>query len=797
MLQFLRRHQRYFFFVITIVIIMSFSFFGTYSTLESPGMGDRVVFTAVNGQNVRHSEVEEMAIFLGSDEVDKGIWGGEWGPNFLNDGVIAKDFLQTGLAQQLVEAYKQDVGPELQQRLDREKRTAFYVHPSAPFMTAEVVWNYFAPQIAGGVSALKHAGIATDPEAVKAREQLYLSERTFPARTLKQVLRYQESQYNWLTPDPNLDRADLSLYGYHTLEDWFGPRFIRLISQFIINAAKVAEQQGYAVTKQEALADLRRQAEKNFTAMRERHNLGVGSADQYLRMQLRRMGMDENQAAAVWQQVLLFRRLFHGTADAIFVEALPFDQFNHYALEGVKGELYELPEPLRLTDYHKLQQFEVYLRAIGKNNPNSPLDLPTHFATAEELLKTYPELVAKRYQLEVSEVNAKALQGRVGIKEMWEWQTQDANWDQLKQEFPELGISLAKTPHERFAALDALNETTRARVDAEARAALVKSHSEWIDEALSQATPQQLRLSLRLKGGRLPFAGVEKREELMQVLDSAPAGADAAIDPALQRYSADGATYYRIKVLMHPKEWEVLTFAEAAAQDDTLDKLLVAVLEPYYSQIRERYPDRFRQSEGGWRPLSEVQESVADFYFKDLLAALEGQVKELGIRSELNHNALAPYRMYAYEERVKHTIESQPMLEKDWVQSAVHSDEGHLNAVQEQFKLKKRSFTVSRSDRLAKEDKETLLALNPPAWSPVVVGAEGNLWFFHAQGKEMGDLATAVAAQIGAVHEELAAEAQQHLMQHVLADIKNKGAIRLTTDRATEIDQESPTPSDQ
>jgi hypothetical protein len=51
------------------------------------------------------SDVDEMALFLATDSEDKMLYGGVWGLNFLNDGVVRKDFLETGLAQELALAY--------------------------------------------------------------------------------------------------------------------------------------------------------------------------------------------------------------------------------------------------------------------------------------------------------------------------------------------------------------------------------------------------------------------------------------------------------------------------------------------------------------------------------------------------------------------------------------------------------------------------------------------------------------------------------------------------------------------
>lgn len=99
MLHHFRKYQRWIYIVITVVIIISFSFFGTYSTIATPSAPDPVAFVAVDGAKVHRSELEEMALFLGTDSQDKWMLGGVWGPNFLNDGAI-HDLLITGLASQ-------------------------------------------------------------------------------------------------------------------------------------------------------------------------------------------------------------------------------------------------------------------------------------------------------------------------------------------------------------------------------------------------------------------------------------------------------------------------------------------------------------------------------------------------------------------------------------------------------------------------------------------------------------------------------------------------------------------------
>ena len=98
MLQLFRNYQKYIYLVVTVVIIISFSFFGTYSTMNTgPQREAMIVFTAIDGQGVSRKEVEALAQFLATDAEDKLMVGGGWGPNFFNDGVIKNDFLKTGL----------------------------------------------------------------------------------------------------------------------------------------------------------------------------------------------------------------------------------------------------------------------------------------------------------------------------------------------------------------------------------------------------------------------------------------------------------------------------------------------------------------------------------------------------------------------------------------------------------------------------------------------------------------------------------------------------------------------------
>ena len=75
MIRFIQKYQWYFYIVITTMIVISFSFFGTYGSLQNSGSYDQVAFTTVNGENVTRGELEQFAYFISSDSLDKMMAG--------------------------------------------------------------------------------------------------------------------------------------------------------------------------------------------------------------------------------------------------------------------------------------------------------------------------------------------------------------------------------------------------------------------------------------------------------------------------------------------------------------------------------------------------------------------------------------------------------------------------------------------------------------------------------------------------------------------------------------------------
>ncbi len=763
MLAIFRKYQRILYIIITVVIVISFSFFGTYGTVQDRQPVDHTAFVAVDGSEVLRSELESMTLFLGTDNEDKLLLGGQWGPNFLNDGVIKKDFFETGMAGILVEPFLKEIGTELQTRHNREKHYSPYQHPQASFISAQNAWNMVAPDINKRLIELRNINDPASANAFNARAALFLAERKFPDPALRMVLKHQMAQYDRAAADQSLAYTDLALFGYHSIDDWFGSRFTRLAAEFVINSAIIAKERGYEVSRREAAADLYQNAELSFQQNIRNPRLEVTTAQDYLNEQLRRMGMDFNKAVETWQKVMLFRRLFHDFGNSVLIDAQTVAQVLDYSNETVEGQLYQLPEALRLGDFRMLQAFETYLSAISNRPKSGPelLKIPKTFKTADEISKEAPELVERRFVLEVAKVDKKDLQSKVSVKETWNWEVQNGGWEKLKKKFPELGVKKGETEGDRTAALDALDIKTRQRVDAFARAEIIEERPEWITQALQDAQLTQVEVGIRKKGENKVFSGLKDPEKLIKMLD--------AKDEALSRFSADQQNFYRITVLENAPKWEILTFGEAY-KDGILAKMVDSKLQAQHAKLKTANPKEFD------KPFDKVRGKIAEEYFANILKEITVYYAKLPSKEEKPKEIIGDYaasiRLMPYMQERKEMFKKDPGTMAD----GVIEDSANLQ-FNDQWKLVKKGYTADRTVRQLPIDQDDLYALKPGEWTSVQRRANGDITFFELNDKKPGDYSKAVFDRVMLGHKVLAEDAQRVLMRDLVDVMVEKHAL--------------------
>lgn len=755
MLGLMRKYQKYIYFLVTFIIVVSFSFFGTYGSLGGNSIHEQIAFTTISGQTINRSELEEMAVFIGTDSEDKKLFGGIWGPNFLNDGVIRKDFFEPGLAELLIAAYADDLQIDLKQRFVREKRYTPYVHPEAPFLSSRNAWAYFAPNIGANLDKLQKASDPLSQDAIDARVQLYLAEKRLPGPYLQQILMYQEKQNKWIPHDPELERSDLSLFGYHTVSDWFGPRFDRLVAEFIFNAAAIAEERGYKVTKDEAFASLVINAQRSFQENQNSPYLSAANPMEYLEQQLQRMRLDKTKAVKLWQKVLLFRRLFDDVGQSVFVTPRGYKMYNSLESEIATGDLYRLPEALKFSDFQSLQRFETYLDAVSKRTKEdkAKLLLPKTLLTAAEVSKKTPELTQKRYVLEIGSVKKSNLAARVTVKETMAWELDDKNWNNLKKEFPELGLKKGDSTEEKLKALDSLDSITRSRLDAYARKQIVELSPTMLTDALKAAPVKQEKVAIPLKGHSAYFAGLENGEAFMKLLDQ-----DSS---KLSSITFDQDAYYKIKVVEKSPELEVLTFQEANALP-VLDELSDRALEIYYAQVKGQ--ETFQN-----KPFEEVKDKVALAYYKPQLETINAALlarADKDLYKNLPLERLAAYRFLpAAQETIKELKQKPESLELTG------------SAYVDQFKWKIAPLHISRGSEEIPQ-AAALFETKPGTWSEPALAANGDLLFAfvkqHAPGNE--DLEK-IDEQMARARFLLGTDAERIYLQSLIPMLKAKKAI--------------------
>jgi len=751
MLAFFRKYQKYFFVFITAVIIASFSFFGTFSAVSrEEKREDRQVGRAVDGSAIMLSEIQALARFIGADREDGAVQGAV--PNLCNDGVVRCDLLRTGLAELLAGAYYESIREDMNARLDKAKRFRPYSHPQYPFLSSQAVWRQFNPAMNEEMAALRE-----EPESsvgVFSRlSRLYQQQSFLTPEALRRVLYFQHQQLG-LQIDQGLQYADLSLFGFHSLSDWFGRDFLILAAEFILNAAASAEQKGVKVSLEEAKGDLIANYQESLRKIQPDPLKPFPSFSQHLWT----LGFDETGAAEVWRKVLLFRHYFQDVSNAAFVDRLPYKDFASYARETATVALYRWPDPMRLKTMQDLIEFETYMNAVALPS-DEPLSLPSVFHPMELIEDDYPELVQASFKAKVREVSLAEAALRAQVKEVWEWELDEKNWDGLKAAFSFL--SQGCTREERFHALGKLTPAERASIDAFARSKILGQHSEWRDEALEAAESAETAVSISKASCSL--AKVEKPWRLATLLRRAAEG-DEEAKTELSSYSDDGKTIYRIEEVEKLSDPRVLTFAEAKSQK-LLAKISERSLSAAYAKIRVSNPSKFQTKEGAWKPFSEVKGEVAKSVYSYVFKAIE----QLDKTAEWSDGLYAEMRLLPSMRDAYRKLQGQP-LDPRWV--ALEATDSY----EDQFKLERTELPIQRTSQEVWM-KEKAFAMTPNEWSPIRIPPQGEISFFYLVDKKPSD--NLVLDQISFGKEMIAADAQRFLAQKLLETILEKQAIQL------------------
>jgi len=783
MLSFFRKHQRFFFIIVTVVIVISFSFFGTFGSLsqqqEAP---DRAIGKGIDGSDIMQREVATLCRLIATSPLDRNSWQKGNIPNFLNDSVIEKDLIASGMAMMLARRYFEELKPEFEQRLARIKSFRPYSHPQFPAVSAEAVWSRFLPSLNQHLMFLKTKSDQFTVETLGILFQLYLDQTMLPPDFLKQILAHQLEQIG--LSDPMLVHADLSLFGFHTLEDWFGPRFIELSGQLIINAARFAEDKGYHVSNEAVRSELYQNIVNGYREVSRQDKIQAQDVETYYQNQVRQFAADERSLLQSWRQVMLFRRLFQDIGNSVFLDPLPLQQFHQYTKNALKVDLYELPEHLQFRDLLDICRLQMYVESVSLDSAQrkNQFSLPRQFASVDQVEKRAPELVEQQIEVEYAEVRKDDLVREISLKETWDWEVEDRSWELLKKQFSQLASSQAESAAERHNVLDKLKADVRLKIDAFAQSCIIDQHPERILAALDKAQVRQASFGLRSAGKAGPFDQVKDQRRFAELLRAAPlrgqeaSAAALKVQQSLNAFSEDQQTFYRIFVLSRNNERTVLRFAQAR-QDGTLERMLDKRLEESYPEARRKNSSQFQKADGSWKPVKEVREQVCRIVFADLFKAIEDSQRTLADPllakgGELPSSFYTQYRLYGFLSEVKKQIEASPD-DRRWIQIEGEIDQ----SLEGQWKLNKTARTVERSSDFLFA-KEQMFEVPVQGWSSIDVGHLGSLAFYRVLGEEAVNAVAVEEMEQG--HHMLSLDAQRSFFTDLLKTIQDKKAIQLT-----------------
>jgi GcvH upstream region-like protein len=673
-------------------------------------------------------------------------------PNLLHGDFLIEYFFKTGGAQALAEAYFPLIKEEIAEKLAKIRTYQPYVHPHASFIAAKEVWKTFAPQVQKDVSQLQEKHRTVSVEAISCMTELFLASQSIPHEFIKKMLSFQIQQHgNFLKPDPSFEGRNFALFGFETPSDWFGDRFIQLMSQSVINIASFAKSKGYKVSLEEARLDLINTAT---TSLKSAFSSKISDQDilNYISQELYMLGIEEKRAYKAWQNVLLCKRLLDEVGDAVFIDPVLSHELSSFANQAVNVEQFSLPQELQLRNFSELMKLQAYLEAVYPKSVNS-LDLPQTAASVVDVEKRCPELVEKKIYVSVKEVDLADLALHISLRETWDWERDEKNWSRLQKEFPQLATVVATTDDERYSALEHLDVNVRFEVDQLARTSIVKADPEAIKEALSAADEHKQWLSFRSNGkGTLTLKGISKAQELLSQLEGSE---------TLAEYTQDGTHFYNFAVVEKQHQKRILAFAEAK-NDALFAKVVDNKLERAYSEVREKSPSSFQKKDGSWKPFTEVKDQVGALLYASLLRSLEKEAVDK--ETKYDFQFYAAHRFVPYLKKARAALEKNPD-DPQWLKEDV-ADLG--------WGLKKQTLCVAHNDTAALDNKE-IFSLPVGSFSSVMVNPSGQSSFYHVISLQGASKATSKSVELP--HAILAHEARREAVTGYIKMLKEKETL--------------------
>lgn len=570
MLGFLRKNQKYFLLFISIVIITSFLFVGINQRIPKGEAKKEVLLGhAVDGSSIYVKEIEQMVRFCITDRFDKpskknGII------NFLNDGVIRKDIIESGLATLLLENDFDRIRPELQDKLCQFQKFSSYTHPENPSISLENIYARFAPEL---LETLEKFRMNTEISPLVFSEivSMYRQQQKLQPELIRQFLIYEE-KVSKVRPDPHLINKDLQLFHAYSLDEWFGKKFIELTCQFIHHCALEAKHRGYSISLDETRKELQQKSYEALQSLAGKEKLSVEDFSSYYHQMIHLLGMQEEEVLHIWQKVMLFRKLLQDIVHGVVFEGSGLSDYFRYAKEKISITKYQIPKSLICKNIWDILQLQFYITKTSVDE--NPLHLPVESLSVAEIKTHTPELIEHAYEISIVEKSLPDLFQHISLQEMWKWQMN--NWNLLQDTFVEIRSCISEVPGERLHYLDGLDHAVRMRIDEFTKKQILRADPSRIEGILSTTAFDNRIITVPVFGKIAALKGFTTNIELIAFLDEY-----AENKLPVQKIDFDQGIFYQIQGINRKSE-SVITFVRAK-KEGILNHLLYKELQTFYS----------------------------------------------------------------------------------------------------------------------------------------------------------------------------------------------------------------------
>ncbi|MBI5273729.1 MAG: hypothetical protein HY860_01595 [Chlamydiales bacterium] len=749
MLNILRRYQRGIFLVTAVIVIITFSFFGANRIANNPGVEehstkkDLQIAKAVDGSGIYQSQVDKMMRFLSEESVVDQSRQSSFYPNIFNDDFVTKDIFDSKIALILGKHYFELFSEEIKIKQERFKQYKPYEHPLAPYISMTNVWERFAPQLFKDYQEFKQLSLEESYLAFEKMVDLYLHSKTISAPLMKQLLYYLEGQYSFLEKDSFLQSGDFALFHAHSLKDWFGNNFMEIVCQFVINGAKYAKENGYVVTLEEAKASLFKNAKDVLS--HQQKEINDKEINTYFHNFLSVYGLTEKETLDIWQQVLLFRRLFHDNAAKIFVDPMLYEDYVSFASKEANITLYELPKEYRFEELKDLYLFETYMQSIAKKDKQDVAGIGSTCYSLSEIEENTPELIQKEFKLRVAELTKKELMLSVGVKELWDYAVQEDHWKHLTKDYPELMFIATKA--DRLKALQSLEIEPRNKIYQQAKSEIVNLHPEWAREALFTVTMKDEAIAVPYFGDHLFFHGFTSGKELITFLSQLK---EESI------FTKDNEHFYKIEVTEVGNDC-VLSFKEAKE-----NKVLEVLLDRHLKVAYDKYKETNSELQG--LEFDQCKDKVGYIVYRGLIDQLKAYAYNMGITININEiDQVAKTRFLKFLNKKK----QQLMHEDNVVQ---------VPELMAQFELNKKDISLKRNAYQPLPDDQ-FFRMKKGEWSDVITLQDESFAFFKMNDIEFNHQELAQEVEKG--RKLLGDESKRFIANQLMKEMQQKSSISL------------------